>query len=83
MAGVAEPGDGVTSSHMGDAGVAELAHEMRRPLTELMGNMNLFRTGEMGRLPAAQQAAVDVMHRQLENLVHRIDELAPPDVEAL
>jgi DNA-binding response OmpR family regulator len=56
--------------------------EIRRPLTELLGNMNLFRTGEMGQIAAGQQAAVDVMHRQLDSLVRRIDQLVPPDSEA-
>jgi hypothetical protein len=41
--------------------------------------MNLFRTGEMGKLPAGQQAAVDVMHRELELLVGQVDELMPPE----
>jgi hypothetical protein len=41
--------------------------------------MNLFRTGEMGKLPVAQQAAVDVMHRELEDLIVVLDEAAPPE----
>jgi hypothetical protein len=41
--------------------------------------MNMFRTGEMGPLPAGLQAAVDVMHRQLDALVRSIDEFSPPD----
>jgi len=76
--GVAEGGDAASGF-----GVADLARELRRPLTELLGNMNLFRTGEMGPLPAGLQAAVDVMHRQLDTLVRRIDELSPPDDHAL
>ncbi len=85
MAGVAEPSDGqpAAAAPAMAGGAVELASELRRPLTELLGNMNLFRTGEMGLLPAAHQAAVDVMHRQLDQLVRRIDELCPPDNEAL
>lgn len=62
----------------GGGGSINMITDMRRPLTELLGNMNLFRTGEMGQLGPGQQAAVDVMHRQLESLVKRIDELFPP-----
>lgn len=65
----------------GGTSVEEMARTLRRPLTELLGNMNLFRTGEMGPLQASHQAAVDVMHRQLDQLIHRIDELCPPDAE--
>lgn len=64
---------------MGGLGAEELAREIRHPLTELLGNMNMFRTGEMGPLPAGLQAAVDVMHRQLDALVRSIDEFSPPD----
>jgi hypothetical protein len=48
-----------------------------------LGNLNLFRTGEMGPLPASHQAAVDVMHRQVEALVLLIDDLSPPDTGGL
>jgi CheY-like chemotaxis protein len=67
-----------SSGSMEEASSA-LIPEMRRPLTELLGNMNLFRTGEMGPLGAGQQAAVDVMHRQLDALVSYLDSLTPPD----
>jgi DNA-binding response OmpR family regulator len=63
--------------------VLNVVKEIRRPLTDLLGNMNLFRTGEMGEIAAGQQAAVDVMHRQLDSLVRRIDQLVPPDSDAL
>ncbi len=55
----------------------ETLGKLRSALTHLMGSMNLFRTGEMGRLPAAQQAAVDVMHREIEGLVAQVDALMP------
>ncbi len=61
----------------------ELVEQLRPPLTELLGNMNLFRTGEMGPLPPSHQAAVDVMHRQLESLISLIDSLVPPDTGGL
>jgi len=61
----------------------ELAGQIRSPLTEILGNLNLFRTGEMGPLPASHQAAVDVMHRQVEALVLLIDDLSPPDTGGL
>jgi len=61
--------------------IAPILKDIRRPITELLGNMNLFRTGEMGTLGAGQQAAVDVMHRQLDMLVNRIDQLIPSDSE--
>ncbi len=69
------------TSSMAEDQTSTLIPELRRPLTELLGNMNLFRTGEMGPLGAGQQAAVDVMHRQLDSLVSRLDELTPPDGE--
>lgn len=57
---------------------AELASRLRNPLTSLLGNMNMFRRGEMGKLPPSLQAAVDVMHRQLEELIDMLDSLVPP-----
>jgi hypothetical protein len=57
----------------------EVISGLRRPLTELRGNMNLFRTGEMGELGDSQQAAVDVMHRQLDELISQIDSILVPD----
>ncbi len=56
----------------------KMARTLRAPLTQLMGNMNLFRTGEMGKLQSNHQAAVDVMHRQLQELVNLIDSIIPP-----
>jgi two-component system NtrC family sensor kinase len=55
----------------------ELAGSLRGTLTHLMGSMNLFRTGEMGRLSPSHQAAVDVMHRELEEAVAHLDQLVP------
>ena len=60
----------------------DAAGKVRNGLTHVMGSMNLFRTGEMGKLPVAQQAAVDVMHRELEGLVGLVDELMPPETQA-
>ncbi len=57
----------------------QLAIKLRGPLTSLLGNMNMFRTGEMGRLTTSHQAAVDVMHRQLEDLIRLIDNIVPPN----
>jgi DNA-binding response OmpR family regulator len=57
----------------------ETLTNLRSGLTHLMGSMNLFRTGEMGRLPAGQQAAVDVMHRELDQLVQIVDQSLPQD----
>jgi two-component system NtrC family sensor kinase len=51
--------------------------QLRGPLTHLLGNMNLFRTGELGALSFQNQAAVDVMHRQLEELIGLIDSVMP------
>lgn len=51
---------------------------LRGTVTHLMGSMNLFRTGEMGPIQAGHQAAVDVMHRELETLVALVDQLMPP-----
>ncbi|MBN1430214.1 MAG: response regulator [Anaerolineae bacterium] len=57
----------------------ELVGSLRSKLTHLMGNMNLFRTGEMGPLPPSHQAAVDVMHREFEEAVAHLDELMPQE----
>ncbi|MBN1312125.1 MAG: response regulator [Anaerolineae bacterium] len=57
----------------------ELVGSLRATLTHLMGNMNLFRTGEMGELPPSHQAAVDVMHREFEEAVAHLDELIPQE----
>jgi two-component system, NtrC family, sensor kinase len=57
--------------------------EIRKPLTEILANMNMFRTGEMGRLVMTHQAAVDVMHRQLQQLIEKIDAVVPPDTGGL
>jgi len=78
---VAEPSE--TSPQGPDPRYEEFVAEIRKPLTELLANMNLFRTGEMGRLATTHQAAVDVMHRQLEQLIEKIDAVAPPDTGGL
>jgi len=57
----------------------ETVGKVRYGLTHVMGSMNLFRTGEMGKLPVGMQAAVDVIHRELEGLVAQVDELMPPE----
>lgn len=74
---VAQSASAPASAHASGDAVGVL-QEIRRPLTELLGNMNLFRTGEMGPIGAGQQAAVDVMHRKLEALVNKVDQLIPP-----
>lgn len=63
--------------------VADLVPRLRSPLTSLLGNMNMFRKGEMGKLPPSLQAAVDVMHRQLEELIDTLDSAVPPDTGGL
>jgi DNA-binding response OmpR family regulator len=77
----AHQGDAASTERAKRQGAVEMALYMRRPLTELLGNMNLFRTGEMGPLHMQHQAAVDVMHRQLADLVDLIDSLVPHDDE--
>lgn len=62
----------------GSSGSINMIADVRHPLAELLANMNLFRTGEMGPLGPGQQAAVDVLHRQLDSLVKRIDALLTP-----
>ncbi len=47
----------------------ELAARLRGPLIELLNTMNMFRTGEMGALRQSHRAAVDVMHRQLSEVL--------------
>ena len=62
-----------------DARCRDLALRVRQPLTTVLGTVNMFRAGEMGRLASSHQAAVDVMHRQLEELIRLVDSLVPPD----
>lgn len=59
--------------------VAELVHYLRKPMTRLMGGMNMMRTGQMGELTTQQQAAADVIYRQFSELVHVLDSIVPPD----
>lgn len=59
-------------------GLSGALRAIRAPVTEVLTNMTLFKTGEMGPLPAGHQAAVDVMHRQLNELVSLLDTLSPP-----
>lgn len=66
-----------------DLEARELVERIRQPLTGLLGTLNLFRTGEMGRLSSSHQAVVDVMHRQLDELVGEIDRFIPPDAGGL
>ncbi|MCC6905831.1 MAG: response regulator [Anaerolineae bacterium] len=64
-------------------GAEEVARTLRGPLTELMANMNRWRTGELGPIPPGNQAAVDVMHRQLSELIALIDTVAPPEPDSV
>lgn len=81
----APPEAASTSSAAGGEAMsaAELAAALRPGLTSLLGNMNMFRRGELGQLPPALQAAVDVMHRQFQELVDTIDRITPPDTGGL
>lgn len=65
-----------------DAGAAQLIRQIREPLASLLGTMNLFRTGEMGRLRSSHQAAVDVMYRKLVDLVELVDSSTQPESTA-
>ena len=62
-----------------DVRVDELVKRVRGPLTTIRTNMNMFRTGEMGRLMTSHQAAVDVMYRQLEDIIEILDSIAPAE----
>jgi two-component system NtrC family sensor kinase len=62
-----------------DARSEKLVRRIREPLASLLGTMNLFRTGEMGRLRSSHQAAVDVMYRKLVNLVELVDSTSQPE----
>jgi hypothetical protein len=68
---------GASQSQQTDGVDPAVLDQLRGPLTHLLGNMNLFRTGELGSLSAQNQAAVDVMHRQLEELIGLIDSVMP------
>ncbi|NDJ52873.1 MAG: response regulator [Chloroflexi bacterium] len=77
---VTTPTDGEA---LNGAGAKDLAGKLRAPLTTILGNMNLWRTGELGQIPLGNQAAVDVMHRQLSEVISMIDALVPPDTKGL
>lgn len=78
----AQPEDQETALQSSES-VRKLIDRMRGPLTSLLGNMNMFRTGQMGRLLSSHQAAVDVMYRQLNEMITMIDETFPPDTGGL
>nr|MBN1229432.1 response regulator [Anaerolineae bacterium] len=77
-----EYGESVTGGPV-DTKYRDYLVRLRAPLTTLLANMNLFRTGEMGKLISSHQAAVDVMHRQLTELIDTLDNMIPPDTGGL
>lgn len=59
--------------------VIELVQYLRKPMTRLMGAINMLRSGEMGQLNTQQQAASDVIYRQFGELIGVLDTVVPPD----
>jgi transcriptional regulator with GAF, ATPase, and Fis domain len=64
-------------------GAKQIASQVRDPLTVVMGNLGKFRTGEMGEIPAGNRAAVDVLYRQVSEVVELIDSVVPPNTGGL
>lgn len=60
-----------------DARCRQLARNIRDPLAAAAERMELFRSGAFGELPIGQQAAVDVLARELNDLVSQVDGLVP------
>lgn len=56
----------------------QIIASLREPLEKLSRNLHLFSSGEMGAIAPAQQASVDVMNRQVEELKAQIAILIPP-----
>lgn len=56
----------------------ELAASLRTPLIDVLNTMNMFRTGEMGTLRQSHRAAVDVMHRQLSEMLAFVEQMDEP-----
>ncbi|MGF1503725.1 MAG: response regulator [Anaerolineae bacterium] len=69
---------GASSEDVEEA-LREFAQEIRSPLTQILGNLSMFKNGELGAIPPGYKAAVDVMHRQVGELVNLIDSIIPPD----
>jgi len=61
------------------AALPERVASLQEPLQALMHNMSLFYSGEMGSLTPAQRASVDVMHRQLGELIQHVQGFLPAD----
>lgn len=61
----------------------QVVNEVRAPLTQILANVSMFKNGEMGVIPQGNRAAVDVIHRQVEELIAKIDDIVPPDTAGL
>lgn len=55
--------------------LSTLSHELRTPLTSLMGYLELFERGMLGRLSPQQQEAIAVMRRSSETLAQQLNNL--------
>ena len=74
-------GDGLASL---DPTTQSLAHNLRTPLTVVIGYLDLLAEGQFGRLTDEQAQVIGVMHQESERLRLMIDRLiALREVEAL
>lgn len=63
------------ASRAKSAFVSNVSHELRTPLSTVQGYIEMFDSGSLGELNAPQQAALQVMKRNLTRLIDLITEM--------
>ncbi len=67
------------ASASGTDTVPRLASRIRDTMRPLLNNLAMFRSGEMGELSMAQKASVDVISRQMDELIGYLNTLIPSE----
>ncbi|GAB4475729.1 MAG: hypothetical protein Kow00124_17010 [Anaerolineae bacterium] len=67
------------ASASGTDTVPRLASRIRDTMRPLLNNLAMFRNGEMGELSMAQKASVDVISRQMDELIGYLNTLIPTE----
>ena len=58
-----------------DSFLSNVSHELRTPLSTIQGYLEMMESGSLGTLAAEQEAAVQVMHRNVRRLIGHINEI--------